>query len=85
MFTPRVLQENGSYLPDINAFSNFADLVSDMPGKGKVLKNKQTRFSVKQRLCLRLLKTLLHPVKQREITANDCSYRIIVFFFFFLL
>lgn len=41
MFTPCILQENGSQLPDINPFSNFADLVSDMPGKSKVLKRKK--------------------------------------------
>lgn len=45
MFTPCILQENGSQLPDINPFSNFADLVSDMPGKGKVLKRKKHVFS----------------------------------------
>lgn len=48
MFTPCILQENGSQLPDINRFSNFADLVSDMPGKGKILKRKKNTFSVKQ-------------------------------------
>lgn len=36
MFTLCILSENGSQLPDIHPFSDFADLVSDMPGKGKV-------------------------------------------------
>lgn len=36
VFTRRILPENGSQLPDINPFSDFTDLVSDMPGKGKV-------------------------------------------------
>lgn len=36
VFTRCILPQNGSQLPDINPFSDFADLVSDMPGKGKV-------------------------------------------------
>lgn len=36
VFAPCILPENGSQLPDIHYFSYFTDLVSDMPGKGKV-------------------------------------------------
>lgn len=42
MFTLCILPENGTQLPDIHPFSDFADLVSDMPGKGKVLKKKKS-------------------------------------------
>lgn len=35
VFALKILPQNGSQLPDIHSFSDFTDLLSDMPGKGK--------------------------------------------------
>lgn len=60
VFALRILPENGSQLPDIHSFSDFTDLLSDMPGKGKFVLYLLLLMTsaVKQRLCLRCVQPL---------------------------
>lgn len=76
MFTLFILPENGSQLPDIHPFSDFADLVSDMPGKGKVFFFfYPITFTVKQRL-FTLAEDAVTSGKTTRNYCGDFSYRI---------